>query len=167
MGAAPGGTGAAETSPPPSRSMANSVADGDDFDPVAYAQQFKDAGVPVIICRPNPAWTPDSGPDVPELFLPKGWNTITAAECDLSTFRPGVDVLAMVGGWGVDVVDVDTKAGGSVDNLPPFKSYGVHGTPSNGTHHFVPSAGIRKISPLTTSAGHVGDYVGGTAAGAR
>lgn len=36
----------------------------------------------------------------------------------------------MVSGHGVDVVDVDPKAGGSVDNLPPFRHYGVHTTPS-------------------------------------
>jgi hypothetical protein len=59
------------------------------------------------------------------VFPPRGWSLITAAECDLDGFRPGVDVLAMVAGHGVDVVDVDIKDGGSVDNLPPCKSFGA------------------------------------------
>ena len=68
----------------------------------------------------------------------------------------------MVGGHGVDVVDADTKADGSVENLPPFRSFGQIRTPSGGAHYYVRSTGLAKISPLTTSAGHVGDYVGGT-----
>ncbi|WP_324276824.1 hypothetical protein [Blastococcus brunescens] len=68
----------------------------------------------------------------------------------------------MVGGHGVDVVDVDTKDDGSVGHLPPFRSFGIHTTPSGGRHYLVRSTGIGKISPLATSAGHVGDYVGGT-----
>lgn len=127
------------------------------------AQSLIDHGIPVVVCRPNPAWAP--GSDAPELFTPKGWNTVTAADCDLSTFRPGVDALAMVGGHGVDAVDVDTKDGGSVEHLPAFRRFGRHRTPSGGHHDVVVSTGVGKLSPLVVNGRHVGDYVGGTSGG--
>lgn len=130
---------------------------------VEFARSLIDAGCPVVVCRPNPNWSPGSA--VAELFAPKGWALITAAECDLSGYREGVDTLALVGGHGVDVVDVDTKDGGSIDNLPPFEYFGETRTPSGGIHRYVVSTGIAKMSPLRTSAGHVGDYVGGTVEG--
>ena len=66
-----------------------------DRDPLALAQALIDAGVPVVICRPNPRWRPAdvvfaaNGKTEPEMFWPMHWNTIAAAECDLSAFRPG------------------------------------------------------------------------------
>jgi hypothetical protein len=135
---------------------------------LALARDLVDHGVPVMVCTPNPGWYPGAPAGVPELFWPRGWSTITAEDArdQLDSFRPGVDTLAMVGGHGVDVVDVDPKAGGAVDNMPPFRHYGVHVTPSGGRHYLVRSTGVAKVSPLTTSAGHVGDYIGGTAEGA-
>ncbi len=132
---------------------------------VTLAFDLVDHGIPVVVCRPNPQWSPEA--NCADVIPPRGWSTITAEECRarLAEFRPGVDTLAMVGGHGVDAVDVDPKAGGSVDNLPGFRHYGVHSTPSGGEHYLVPSTGIAKM-PLTTSAGHVGDYIGGTAEGA-
>lgn len=112
------------------------------------AERLLAAGIPVVIFKPG---------DVP----PPGWQRLTADQCDLSGFRPGTDALAMVGGHGIDAVDVDTKDGGSVDHLPPFKFYGVTRTPSGGQHYIVPSSGLGKITPLATPLGHVGDYVGG------
>jgi len=140
------------------------------YDPRILASRLIDAGVPVVVCRPNlnrgrPMPTDPTRTDQRELLVPSGWSTITAADCDVSGFRVGVDVLAMVGGHGVDAVDVDTKDGGNVKNLPPFQSFGLTRTPSGGWHHYVRSTGLGKISPLRTAAGHVGDYVGGTPAG--
>lgn len=137
---------------------------------VDYAQEFIDRGVPVVVCQPCPGYempgSCDKHPDGrTELHTPAGWNAITADQCDLSSYVPGQSVLALVGGHGIDVVDVDTKVGGSVDNLPPFRTFGEHRTPSGGGHYLVRTTGIAKISPLDTSSGHVGDYVGGTAAG--
>jgi hypothetical protein len=152
---------AAVTEPPPS---ASTEVQPIDLDLLAKALQLAydliDHGVPVVVCKPNPRWT--GGPD--DMLPPPRWHRITAQEARplLADFTPGVDALAMVGGHGVDVVDVDTKAEGSVDNLPPFRYFGVHTTPSGGRHYPVRSTGIGKISPLTTSAGHVGDYIGGT-----
>lgn len=114
------------------------------------------AGIPVVVVTPKQnkegEWY-----DSPQT----GWSTITAEECDLSGFRPGVDALALVGGHGIDGVDEDTKVGGSIDHLPPFKHFGVTRTPSGGRHLIVPSSGLGKMTPLSTPGGHVGDYVGG------
>lgn len=117
---------------------------------LTLAQRLIDAGIPVVVVKPG---------DKP----PSDWQTAKADRAALDRFRPGVDALAMVTGHGLDVVDVDTKGGkgGSVDNLPPFKSYGVTRTPSGGEHHLVPSSGLGKISPLVTDLGAVGDYCGG------
>ena len=120
-------------------------------------------GIPVVIVRPcpNPNTCQRKG-DHTEHF--PAWGHITSADqCDLSSYRPGVDAIALIGGHGVDLVDEDTKDGGSADHLPPFKNYGVTRTPTGGRHFVVPSSGVGKISPLATVIGHVGDYVGGTA----
>lgn len=130
---------------------------------LAFAHDLLAHGVPVVVCTPNPAWR--EGAKVADLDHPQGWSTITAAECDISRYRQGVDALAMVSGHGIDTVDVDTKVGGSAKNLPAFRSFGVTLTPSGGGHFYVRSTGIGKISPLTTSSGHVGDYAGGTPGG--
>jgi hypothetical protein len=120
------------------------------------------AGIPVVIVRPCPSpGTCARGRDGHAEHYPAGWETITADRCDLSSYRPGIDALALVGGHGIDLVDEDTKADGSIDNLPPFKDFGVTRTPTGGRHFVVPSNGLGKITPLTTQDGHVGDYVGG------
>lgn len=130
---------------------------------LGLARELLAAGIPIVICRPRLGWK--HGDTRLDVLPPAGWSVITAAECDLSRYRAGIDTLAMVGGHGVDVVDSDPKNGGSLDNMPPFRRFGRNRTPSGGTHDFVRSTGIGKISPLTTNAGHVGDYVGGTAQG--
>ena len=129
------------------------------------AQQLIDAGFPVVVCRPHMHRRCPGRCDR-ELDQPARWNLITADRCDLSSFRPGTDTLALVTGHGVDVVDVDTKDGGRLDILPPYQRFGRHQTPSGGFHDFVRSTGLGKISPLKLPTGHVGDYCGGTASGA-
>lgn len=132
------------------------------------AKRLLAAGIPVVVCTPCPGYSKPGrcsrrGHDTGnvELHIPAGWHVVTADECDVSSFRLGTDTLAMVGGHGLDLVDVDTKAGGSVAHLPPFKSYGRNRTPSGGRHYAVPSSGMGKVSPFDTVVGHVGDYVGG------
>lgn len=132
-------------------------------DPLELARGLLAVGVPVVVCRPNPDWQP--GSTAPDVLPPAGWNTISANEVGLSTFRPGVDTLAMVGGHGVDVVDIDSKAGASPDDLPAFAYYGLHRTPSGGWHYLVPSTGYAKLSPFIVDGKAVGDYVGGTVHG--
>ena len=121
---------------------------------LALADRLLAAGIPVIVVGPN---------DLPRQ---RGWQRLTAEQCRLELFREG-DALAMVAGHGIDVVDVDTKAGGSLDNLGVrFTSYGRTRTPSGGEHWVVPSTGLGKISPLDIPLiGPVGDYCGGRADG--
>jgi hypothetical protein len=135
------------------------------LDPANYARRFIDAGVPVVVCRPHDHHARCGTECSRELDIPAGWNTLTAHACDLSGFREGIDVLAMVSGHGIDVVDVDTKDGGSVEALPPFEHFGHHRTPSGGSHYFVKSTGFGKISPFRVNGRHVGDYAGGTPGG--
>lgn len=131
---------------------------------IELAQALIERGVPVVICKPNSRWTP--GGKAPELVPPNGWSSLTASECDLSRYRPGKDTLALVGGHGVDLVDIDAKAGATLDDLPPFRRYGMTRTPSGGWHLWVPSTGYRKLTPLIVGGKAVGDYVGGNAQGA-
>lgn len=132
-------------------------------DPLELPRALLAVGVPVVVCRPNPDWQP--GSTAPDVLPPAGWNTTTADAVGLSTFRAGVDTLAMVGGHGVDVVDIDSKAGASPDDLPAFAYYGLHRTPSGGWHYLVPSTGYAKLSPFIVNGKAVGDYVGGTVHG--
>lgn len=123
---------------------------------LALAHSLIDCGVPVVVCKPRPG-ADDVVPVV-------AWREITDAEqCRgmLERFEPGRDALALIGGRGVDLVDVDSKAGGSVDALPRFRHFGVTRTPSGGAHYVVPSAGIGRIQGLEVGGRHVGDYIGG------
>jgi hypothetical protein len=125
-------------------------------DGLSLAQDLLAAGVPVVVVRPSIRV---------ELLPPRGWNTVTAQECDLSRFRPDVDTLAMVSGHGIDVLDIDAKEGGHPSFLPPVLSYGRHRTPSGGWHVFVSSTGHRKISPWHYRGKPIGDYAGGAPEG--
>ena len=78
-------------------------------DPITYARALCDAGVPVVVCRPHDHRDGCDTGCVRELDTPAGWNTVTAADAAarLTSFRLGVDTLAMVAGHGVDVVRRD------------------------------------------------------------
>lgn len=132
-------------------------------DPLVLAAELIARGVPVVVCKPKRGYKPG---DKRDLNPPAGWSTITAADCDLSSFRPGRDTLALVGGHGVDLVDIDAKVGAHPDHLPTFTRFGMTRTPSGGWHLWVPSTGMKKLSPLIVDGRGVGDYVGGNAAGA-
>lgn len=99
--------------------------------------------------------------------MPAGWATITAAEAAerIGSFRAGVDTLAMVGGHGIDVLDIDRKAGGDLEDVPAeLRGYGVTESPSKGWHVPIPSTGFGK-GDLRIAGKYQGDYVGGTADG--
>lgn len=133
------------------------------FDPIGYARNLIDHGIPVVVARPNRLWTPGSTDT--DVIPPPGWNRITAAESDLSRFRPGTDALLMVGGHGLDVVDLDTKTGATIADLPNIEHYGHHRTPSGGYHFAVPSTGIGKGALKSVTGNVIGDYIGGTRSG--
>jgi len=126
----------------------------------ALATALLDAGVPVVVCRPNEGWKPgDGGTDV---IQPAGWQSITVeqARIDIVAYRPGVDTLAMVGGHGIDAIDLDAKANGRLEDVPvEAREWGLTRTPGGGWHIPVPSTGYGK--GFITG----GDYVGGGAEG--
>ena len=126
------------------------------------ADRLLDAGIPVIICTPNPAWRPGHPNDV---IPATGWNTTTAeqARTRIGRYRPGIDTLAMVGGHGIDLLDIDTKiAGVRLADVPAgITTFGLTVTPSGGFHLPVASTGYGK-GDLIIGGKHVGDYVGGT-----
>jgi len=125
---------------------------------LAFANNLLDWGVPVVVCAPKP----DSQDMVPII----AWTAITNAEqcrAHLSRYRHGTDALALIGGHGIDVIDVDTKAGGSIAPFGDLTHFGVTKTPSGGYHYVIASTGLRKKQNLTVDGQVVGDYVGGTA----
>jgi hypothetical protein len=123
---------------------------------LAFAYELLKWNVPVIVCRPK------QGTD--DMIPIQSWKNITnAAQCDLSSYRHGTDALALIGGHGIDVIDVDTKADppGSIEPFGEFACYGVTVTPSGGRHYVVTSTGLKKMKNLTVDGRFVGDYVGG------
>lgn len=111
--------------------------------PLDLALRLIDAGIPALVVRDG-------------YKFPQDWELAVADRDAVSGFREGRDALVMVSGHGIDVVDEDSKAGGSVDELPAFRSYGTVRTPSGGRHFYVPSSGIG-----TRRLPAVGDYQGG------
>ena len=126
-----------------------------------------DAGIPVIVCRPHEHHDQCRDGCAQELTPQTGWQTITADQARqlIGKYRPGTDTLAMVGGHGIDVLDVDAKANASAAWVPAeLQQWGCTITPSGGWHFPVPSTGYGK-GDLIIAGRHVGDYVGGTLAG--
>ena len=134
--------------------------------PLELAASWIKLGQPVLVADPNPHWNQKmSGM---EFLFPKGWPSITADECDLSTYREGCALIAPCG-WTFDVIDIDTKLGEAVSraSVPPeIETFGEHETPSGGYHLFVKKLGYSKNNHLTFAGIHVGDYLAGTEAGA-
>jgi putative DNA primase/helicase len=136
---------------------------------LSVARDFADlilaAGIPVFVCQPHAHSQGCKSDCKLEFNFPSAWQRKMADECDLSSFRPGVDALAMVAGHGIDVVDIDAKYGGHPSMLPPYERFGRVRTPSGGWHDYVPSTGFGKMSPFIVNGNLVGDYCGGTSEG--
>jgi phage/plasmid-associated DNA primase len=117
------------------------------------ARQLAAMGVPIFAAPPDPSR--------PVGFrLPSGWQRITAAEAQdaLDTWRPGWALCAVMG-HGLDLVDVDTRSGGSwPEFVPVTAALGIAATPSGGLHGFVPSLGLRSRDAILPGV----DYKGGT-----
>jgi hypothetical protein len=100
--------------------------------------------------------------------MPGGWALQAATDCpDPSKVDLTRGVLAMVGGHGIDIMDIDAKDGGRPEHLGPDvrTDYGCSRTPSGGWHYPTPSTGYGKVSPWASQGRPLGDYVGGTADG--
>jgi hypothetical protein len=108
---------------PPDDRAARQVRDqriepNDGLAAVTLAFDLIDHGIPVVVCQPNPEWSP--GAPCADVIPPKGWAVITAEESRprLADYRPGVDTLAMVGGHGVDAVDCHRRPVGLLHFRP-------------------------------------------------
>jgi hypothetical protein len=121
---------------------------------LAFAHELLKWNIPVIVCKPQI--------DGDQMIPVRAWRNITnAAQCDLSDYVHGEDALALVGGHGIDLIDVDSKSDGSIAPFDGIQFFGITGTPSGGRHYVVPSTGLRKIQDLSVDGVFVGDYVGG------
>lgn len=109
-------------------------------DPLDVARALVAAGVPVFVAPPDESASTG-------YRLPSAWQQTPADPALLDAWRPGM-ALGMVGGQGVDVVDIDPRHGGEVASLNGTmpKVYGVASTPSGGAHHFVASLGVAKTT---------------------
>jgi hypothetical protein len=102
------------------------------------ARAMASAGVPIFAAPPDPS--------KPVGFaLPRGWQYVVSevAEAHLAAWQPGWALCAVMG-HGLDLVDVDTRSGGSWPEFLPVESaIGLAATPSGGLHGFIPSLGLR------------------------
>ena len=128
---------------------------------LALADELIGAGIPVIRCAPHEHYSGCRPGCSRELSIPNGWPTAPADPAALLGFRPGVDTLALVTGHGVDVLDIDSKAGATLADLPRVEHFGITRTPSGGWHALVPSTGLAKGLLRAADGRVIGDYLGG------
>lgn len=112
------------------------------------ARTLAEAGIPIFLAAASPY-----GTDTVDGFkLPLGWQHARPEDsfAAIDAWRPG-DALCMVCGWGLDVIDVDPRNGGSptaLEHIMP-RRYAHAATPSGGLHLYVASLGVGKgvLSP--------------------
>ena len=111
---------------------------------LAIARALVAAGIPVFAAPPAP------GTKV-GFRLPSRWQQTRPDEAHVAEWQPGW-ALCMVCGCGLDVIDIDTYAGGGPSaarlNGTMPRIYGMASTPSGGGHLFVASLGVRSINAL-------------------
>jgi hypothetical protein len=100
------------------------------------------AGIPVFAAPPAP------GTKI-GFRLPSRWQQTKAETAQVDAWQPGY-ALCMVCGMGLDVIDIDSYAGGGPSatrlNGTMPRVYGMAETPSGGGHLFVASLGVRSIN---------------------
>lgn len=94
-------------------------------------------GIPIFVAAPDPDATTG-------FRLPARWQQTTPDPRVVDSWRPGM-ALCAVTGCGLDLLDVDPRNGGTLDELAGQipTSYGVALTPSGGLHSFVRALGVR------------------------
>lgn len=108
------------------------------------ARGLVQAGIPVFAAPP--------APDTKVGFkLPNHWQQTKPDAVYIEAWQPGW-ALAMVCGWGLDVIDVDVYAGGSLESLNGStpRIYGMASTASGGLHLFIASLGVASKNALFT-----------------
>lgn len=106
------------------------------------AREIALAGIPVFTAPPAP------GTKI-GFALPPRWQQLEADPARVEEWRPGW-ALCMTCGHGLDVIDIDIYAGGSLDHLEGIVPviYGRAATPSGGIHLFVATLGVRSKNGL-------------------
>src|SRR4051794_15733087 len=94
------------------------------------------AGVPVFVA-------PADNTAPVGFRLPRGWQNLNPDPAAVDQWRPGMALCAVMG-RGIDIVDLDPRSGGDVNDLGvamPTR-YGLAATPSGGVHLFVAQLGV-------------------------
>jgi len=114
------------------------------------ARELATAGIPIFLARPatvDGQWVPDGGHNHCGYWLPNGWDSTVADPTVADQWRPGM-ALCMVGGHGIDGVDVDPRNGGdkTAGEMQAAgcwpQSLGRQETPSGGWHDLVNSLDV-------------------------
>ena len=98
--------------------------------------------------------------------FPAGWQHTEVHDSNLNGVTPGC-AFGILGGHGVDVIDVDPRNGGNVekvhDQLLAFEVpiIAIVSTPGGGAHFYISSTGRAKKTNLAPGV----DYIGGTSEG--
>lgn len=99
------------------------------------------AGIPCFTAPPAP------GTKI-GFRLPARWQQTQPDPAAVDAWQPGW-ALAMVCGHGLDVIDIDIYAGGSLEHLQGVpRIFGRAVTPSGGVHLFIASLGERSANAL-------------------
>ena len=129
-------------------------------DNVNVLAEFQDHGIPVF------AFTLRLDAKGNEVGFPTGWQHTDLHDSNLDQADLGC-AFGILGGHGVDVIDVDPRNGGDVDEvraeLLAFKVpiIAISSTPGGGAHFYISSTGRAKKINIAPGV----DYIGGTPAG--
>lgn len=121
------------------------------------ARDLARSGVPIFLARPDPA-------EPTGYKLPARWQEFAASPHVVDSWEPGM-ALCAVTGHGLDLVDVDPRAGGSTDGVPMPEVYLAATTPSGGLHYFVKSLGVPSLDGVFPGVDLKSGTVDGTGRG--
>lgn len=128
------------------------------------ARGLASAGVPIFIARPA---TSEDKPHIQKVgfALPHKWQQTVADPRAVDIWVPGFALCAVMG-HGLDLVDLDLHAGGTLPpDIPMPAVMGVAATPSGGLHSFVPSMGVGSRDALYPGVDVKGGMPDGTSRG--
>jgi len=116
------------------------------MDPLDIARDLIRMGAPVFVakkCQPDCPLHHGQG-SISGYDLPARWQLTPIDESTLGRYEPG-DALGMVGGYALDVIDVDPQNKGTLIGKPALpRVYGEVATPSGGKHYIIASLGVPK-----------------------
>lgn len=121
-----------------------------------HARYLAENGVPLFLAKPDMKggdWNPSGGHQGTGYWLPKKWQLTEADPGIVDGWEPGM-ALCAVTGHALDLFDVDPRSGGA-DSVAQMqeaglvpRSYGRQATPSDGTHDFIATLGVRSLDKV-------------------